>query len=69
MDKKVLRGLKINERLEKRTDIEILKIILRKEKILMNVEDLLNEADIVFLCLPDLSAKESVSLLKTTIQK
>jgi N-acetyl-gamma-glutamyl-phosphate reductase len=57
-------GLKIRERLEKRKDIEILEIPEDKRKDPGAKEKLLNEADIVFLCLPDDAAKESVSLIK-----
>ena len=57
-------GLKIRERLEKRIDIEILEIAEDKRKDPGTREKLLNEADIVFLCLPDDAARESVSLIK-----
>lgn len=56
-------GLKINKRLEVRTDIDILKIDPDKRKDLIERQKLLNEADIVFLCLPDTAAKEAVSLI------
>ena len=57
-------GLKIRERLEKRNDIQILEIPEDKRKDPGAKEKLLNEADIVFLCLPDDAARESVSLIK-----
>jgi len=56
-------GLEINERLQKRNDIEILKISPEKRKVLDERAKYINEADIVFLCLPDDAAKESVSLI------
>jgi N-acetyl-gamma-glutamyl-phosphate reductase len=56
-------GLKINEYLYNRDDIEILSIELENRKDIEVRRILLNEADIVFLCLPDDSAKESVSLI------
>jgi N-acetyl-gamma-glutamyl-phosphate reductase len=61
-------GLKINERLEKRNDMEILTIDQEKRKDPVERSKLLNEADVVFLCLPDAAARESVSLVqnKTT---
>lgn len=56
-------GLKINERLENREDIEILKIDPNKRKDPEERNKLLNNADIVFLCLPDIAAKEAVSMI------
>lgn len=56
-------GLKINERLESRSDIHLLKISPDKRKDPEERSRLLNEADIAFLCLPDIAAKESVSLV------
>ena len=56
-------GLEINERLQKREDIEILKISPEKRKDISERSKYINEADIVFLCLPDEAAKESVSLI------
>ena len=55
-------GLRINERLEPRGDIELLRIdpALRKDPAARSA--LINEADIVFLCLPDAAAREAVSL-------
>lgn len=57
-------GLQINERLQKRSDIELLKIDPEKRKDIKERKRLLNEADIAFLCLPDEAAKESVSLVE-----
>ena len=56
-------GLEINERLRKRDDIEILKINPEKRKDIDERSKYINQADIVFLCLPDAAAKESVSLV------
>jgi N-acetyl-gamma-glutamyl-phosphate reductase len=58
-------GLKIRERLDVRKDIEILDIPEDKRKDPEARKKLLNEADIVFLCLPDDAARESVSLVKS----
>ena len=55
-------GLQINERLQKRNDVDLLKIDPDKRKDLGERKRLINEADIVFLCLPDDAAKESVAL-------
>ena len=63
-------GLKINERLDKRDDIRILYIDPDKRKEPLERSKLLNEADIVILCLPETAARESVSFvnnLKTRI--
>jgi N-acetyl-gamma-glutamyl-phosphate reductase len=57
-------GLKINDYLQVRTDVEVLKIDPAKRKDLAARTELINAADIVFLCLPDEAAKESFSLLK-----
>ena len=57
-------GLEINERLQKREDIEILKIDPQKRKDIEERKKYINQADIVFLCLPDDAARESVSLIE-----
>jgi N-acetyl-gamma-glutamyl-phosphate reductase len=57
-------GLKINERLNGRKDIEVIEIPEAKRKDAATKKQFLNEADIVFLCLPDDAARESVSLIK-----
>ncbi len=57
-------GLQIHERLQKRTDVEVLKIDPEQRKDLQQRKRLINEADIVFLCLPDDAARESVSLVE-----
>lgn len=56
-------GLEINERLSKRTDIEVLRIDPERRKDPEERRRLLNEADIAFLCLPDAASRESVSLV------
>lgn len=58
-------GLKIFEYLSKRSDIEVLKIDSHKRKNPEERSKFLNGADIVFLCLPDSAAKESISLVKS----
>jgi N-acetyl-gamma-glutamyl-phosphate reductase len=57
-------GLKIHERLNGRKDIEIIEIPEEKRKDPETRKKLINGADIVFLCLPDDAARESVSLIK-----
>ena len=57
-------GLEINERLTKRSDIEILQIDPENRKDIKTRKKYINSADIVFLCLPDFAAAESVSLIE-----
>ena len=55
-------GLRINEYLAKRNDIEMLRIDADRRKDIETRRALLNEADVAFLCLPDAAAKESAAL-------
>ncbi|MGA9657932.1 MAG: N-acetyl-gamma-glutamyl-phosphate reductase [Asticcacaulis sp.] len=57
-------GLQIRERLETRTDIELIRLpdALRKDAAAR--KDALNSADAVILCLPDEAAREAVSLIE-----
>lgn len=57
-------GLKINERLAGRDDIEILKIDSDKRKDADERKKFINMADIVFLCLPDAASIEAVSMIE-----
>jgi len=57
-------GLKIHEHLSGREDIEVLKIDQDKRKDIEVRRAFLNNADIVFLCLPDAAAKEAVTLIE-----
>jgi N-acetyl-gamma-glutamyl-phosphate reductase len=56
-------GLKIRERLAGRTDIEPIDLPEDKRKDTAARREALNRADIVFLCLPDDAARESVGLI------
>ncbi len=56
-------GLEIYERLVTREDISLLEIDPAKRKDLEARRALLNEAELVFLCLPDVAAREAVSLI------
>ena len=56
-------GLQIYDKLISRDNIELLLIDEDKRKDISERKKLLNEADLVFLCLPDEAAKESVSLI------
>jgi len=51
-------GLKIHSYLEKRDDIEVLKIIPEKRKEIEARLELISRADISFLCLPDAASRE-----------
>ncbi len=57
-------GLQIHERLQGRSDLEILSIDPALRKDIAERKKLLNAADIVFLCLPDSAAIESVALIE-----
>lgn len=57
-------GLKIDERLAARDDVEILSIPEEQRKDPAVKARYINDADIVFLCLPDAASRESVSLLE-----
>jgi len=56
-------GLRIHEYLSKRSDLEILHIPAENRKNLDTRRQFLNEADLVFLCLPDQAAREAVALI------
>lgn len=56
-------GLQIYDRLAGREDIQLLLIDEEKRKDPAERRKLLNEADLVFLCLPDQAAREAVSLV------
>lgn len=57
-------GLRIFERLENRKDIEIITLSEALRKDVDARKKAINSADVVFLCLPDDAARESVSLLE-----
>ena len=56
-------GLKIDERLAQRPEIEILSIPEAQRKDPAAKAEVINRADVVFLCLPDTASRESVALL------
>lgn len=56
-------GLRIYERFEARDDVEIMKIDPELRKDPTERAKMINASDITFLCLPDVAAKESVSLV------
>ena len=59
-------GLEIFERLKRHTEVEMLSIEYEKRRDVEEKKRILNQADIVFLCLPDDAAKESVALIENS---
>lgn len=57
-------GLQIYERLGKRRDVRLITLSEEMRKDLSARKKCINEADIVFLCLPDVAAIEAVSLVE-----
>lgn len=57
-------GLQIHELLARRSDIEVLRIAPELRKDNAERARLLNAADVAFLCLPDVAAKESAALVR-----
>jgi N-acetyl-gamma-glutamyl-phosphate reductase len=56
-------GLQIRERLASHGGVRVLEIEPERRKDVERRRELVNEADAVFLCLPDAAARESVALL------
>jgi N-acetyl-gamma-glutamyl-phosphate reductase len=56
-------GLRINEYLANRGDIEVLRIAPERRKDADERARLLNAADVAFLCLPDAAAREAAALV------
>ena len=57
-------GLRIHERLQNRDDLELLHLPEELRKDPAARAEIINSADLVFLCLPDAAAVEAVSFLK-----
>ena len=57
-------GLQIHERLSGRADIDLLQIEQSKRKDINERKKILNAADLVFICLPDEAARETVTLIE-----
>ena len=55
-------GLRIHQRLSERSDITLITLPEQRRKDISARRQAINSADIVFLCLPDEAAKESVYL-------
>lgn len=62
-------GLRIADRLSARKDITLLTLPEERRKELSARKDAINNADIVFLCLPDAAAVEAVSLVENPAVK
>lgn len=56
-------GLQIIEKLQARSDVELLEIEPELRKDLARKAELLNSADVAFLCLPDDAARQSAALV------
>ena len=56
-------GLRINEYLAARSDIEVLRIDADKRKDTAERARLLNAADVAFLCLPDAASREAAAMI------
>ena len=59
-------GLRIYERLSSRSDIALLSLPENLRKDIAARRDIMNKADIVFLCLPDAAAREAVTLVENS---
>jgi N-acetyl-gamma-glutamyl-phosphate reductase len=57
-------GLRINEYLAQRSDVEILRIDDDKRKDPAARRSLINASDVTFLCLPDAASRESVAMVE-----
>ncbi|MDO4475985.1 MAG: N-acetyl-gamma-glutamyl-phosphate reductase [Lachnospiraceae bacterium] len=61
-------GLRIAERLAQRSDIELLSIAEEDRKDVQKRADVINSADLAFLCLPDDAAREVVPLVHEDVK-
>ena len=57
-------GLRIRERLAERSDVTVLTLPEDKRKDTEARREMLNAADIVFLCLPDAASREAVAMIE-----
>lgn len=62
-------GLRIHQRLAERKDIQLLTLPENLRKDLNARREMLNSADIVFLCLPDDASREAVSMIENNSVK
>lgn len=61
-------GLRIKERLLERKDVELITIPDELRKDVNAKKDYINSADVTFLCLPDLAAKESAMIASESVK-
>ena len=57
-------GLQIYQRLEKRKDVKVVEVREERRKDPVERKRLMNQADLVFLCLPDAAARAAVELVE-----
>lgn len=57
-------GLRLQDRLSERKDIELLHLPEDKRKDIQTIQAFAKEADLMFLCLPDAASKEVVEAVK-----
>lgn len=57
-------GLQLQEKLARHGGVSLIRIAPEKRKDTAERKKLMNQADVVFLCLPDAAAKEAVSLVE-----
>ena len=62
-------GLRIYERLSARSDVELLLLPEELRKDTAARKEMLNRSDVAFLCLPDVAAREAVSLVENSAVK
>ena len=62
-------GLLIKEKLAKHKEIQLLELEEVEKKDIQKKSEIVNQSDLVILCLPDASAKETVSLVKNPTTK
>ncbi|WP_284646285.1 N-acetyl-gamma-glutamyl-phosphate reductase [Paenibacillus silviterrae] len=62
-------GIKIHDYLSKISNIEVIKIESEKRKDYEARKDLINEADVVFLCLPDAASRDAVCMVSNNKTK
>ena len=57
-------GLEIRKRLSGRSDLEVLSLPEEKRKDVSARQEIMNQVDLVFLCLPDDAAMEAAGLVQ-----
>jgi N-acetyl-gamma-glutamyl-phosphate reductase len=57
-------GLQIRQRLDGRSDIELISIDPARRKDVSARKEIINRADVVILCLPDDAAREAVGMIE-----